>query len=94
MAGGTDVHGAVMFGDPQCFCVLASGSSSRSAHYGDGYTLQHEGNVVAKGVKPLPDKVQALPANPGHCIVEMHCDVFFYWTVWQLSQSDICNREN
>lgn len=41
--------------------------------------LQHRGNLVAKGVKVLPDGLQSLPANSGHCIMEMHCGVFSCW---------------
>ena len=55
------------------------GSLCRSGHYRDCYTLQHQGSLVAKGVKALTDEVQALPADSGHCIVDMFCDVLFYW---------------
>lgn len=72
--------------------LLCPCAPSRPGHYRDCYILQHDGDLVAKGVKALPGEVQALPANSGHCIVEMHCDVLFYWSVWKSSQSDICNN--
>ena len=48
------------------------GLLSRSGDFRGCYSLQHEGNLVAKRVKTLPDELQSLPANSGHCITEIH----------------------
>ena len=75
-----------MFGDTGAsLCSL--GSASRSGYCRGCYILQHKGNLVAKGVKALPDGLQSLPANSGHCIMEMHCGVFFVG-----SHENCCNQ--
>lgn len=62
---------AMVFGDAGAL-VCTLGSLSRSGDCRGCYSLQHEGNLVAKGVKILPDELQSLPANSGHCITEIH----------------------